>query len=92
MALAALGDPFPFATATVYRISITGIKKGLSWTLSRKKVQKFESRWKEYDTGQGNVYAVDVKKDNILVYVTRRHEEEVILDPRFIAVAEIREV
>jgi hypothetical protein len=90
--LLALGDVFPFESATVYRISITGVAKGLSWTLSGKKARKFEERWNEFEIGRGKVFAVDVQRDNVLVYLSSRQEEEVILDPHFIESAEIREV
>ncbi len=90
--LAALGDSFPFESATVYRISITGIPRGLSWTLSRKKTRKFEERWNEFEIGRGKVFAVDVQRGNVLVYLSHRMEEEVVLDPAFIATAKIREL
>jgi hypothetical protein len=90
--LYALGDPFPLQLATVYRISITGIEKGLSWTLSRKKIQSFEDRWQEQGIGRGKVYALDITRKNILVYLKGRQEEEVILDTEFIKTAKIREL
>jgi hypothetical protein len=90
--LYAQGDPFPLQSATVYRISITGIEKGLSWTLSRKKIQSFEDRWQEQGIGKGKVYALDVTRKNILVYLKGRQEEEVILDTEFIKTAKIREL
>lgn len=90
--LSAHGDTFPLESANVYRISITGIAKGLSWTLSRKKTQKFEERWNEFEGGRGKIFSVAIKKEHVLVYLTYRKEEEVILDPGFIASAEIKEV
>ncbi len=90
--LSTLGDRFPLESATVYRISITGVAKGLSWTLSRKKAQKFEERWNEFEEGRGKVFAVDIQRSHVLVYLTHRKEEEVILDPLFIESANIREV
>jgi len=89
--LLGLGDAFPFESATVYRISITGIAKGLSWTLSRNKTRKFEDRWNEFEIGRGKVFAVDMRRENVLIYLTSRNEEEVILDPLFIESAFIRE-
>jgi hypothetical protein len=90
--LLALGDPIPFTTATVYRISITGVARGLSWTLSREKTKKFEERWNEFELGRGKVFSVDIERNTVLVYLTARQEEEVILDPRFIESATISEL
>jgi hypothetical protein len=90
--LYALGNPFPLESATVYRISVTGIEKGLSWTLSRKKIQNFEDRWQEQGVGRGKIYRLETTRKNILVYLKDRQEEEVVLDPRFIQTATIREL
>ncbi len=87
-----LGAPIPFTSATVYRISITGVSRGLSWTLSREKTRKFEERWNEFELGRGKVFTVDVERKNVLVYLTSRQEEEVILDPQFIGSAHISEL
>ena len=90
--LYALGDRFPLESATVYRISVTGIKKGLSWTLSRKKIQGFVDRWQEQGIGSGKIYTLETTRKNILVYLKSRQEEEVILDPGFIETVTIREL
>ena len=90
--LYSLGAPFPFESVTVYRISITGIEKGLSWTLSRKKVRSFEDRWQEQGIGRGKIYALETTRQNILVYLKDRQEEEVILDPQFIKMTAILEL
>ena len=90
--LYALGDPFPFESATVYRISVTAIERGLSWTLSRKKVQGFEDRWQEQGIGRGIIYTLETTRKNVLIYLKGRQEEEVILDPQFIRTAPILEL
>jgi hypothetical protein len=90
--LYALGAPFPLESAKVYRISVTGIEKGLSWTLSRKKIQGFEDRWQEQGVGRGKIYVLEATRKNILIYLKACQEEEVILDPRFIETAPIREL
>ena len=87
--LQALGGPFPFESARVYRIAITAIEKGLSWTLSRKKIQTFEDRWEEQGIGRGKIYVTETTKKDILVYLKDRQEEEVILDPQFVRTATI---
>jgi hypothetical protein len=90
--LCALGDHFPLESATVYRISVTGIEKGLSWTLSRKKIQGFIDRWQEQGVGGAKIYTLETTRKNILVYLKARQEEEVILDPRFMETATIKEL
>ena len=90
--LYALGDPFPLESATVYRISVPGIDRGLSWTLSRKKVQSFEDRWQEQGIGRGAIYTLETTRKNILIYLKGSQEEEVVLDPEFIRTASIREI
>jgi hypothetical protein len=90
--LYSLGAPFPFESATVYRISITGIEKGLSWTLSRKKIRSFEERWQEQGIGRGTIYALETTRKNVLIYLKDRQEEEVILDPQFIKMTAILEL
>jgi hypothetical protein len=87
-----LGDPFPLESATVYRISVTGIERGLSWTLSRKIVRSFEDRWQEQGIGRGKIYTLETTRKNILIYLKGRQEEEVILDPQFIRTAPIVEL
>jgi hypothetical protein len=87
-----LGDPVTFQAGTVYRISVTGTEKSLSWTLSREKIKKFEDRWHEQKAGNGIIHAVDIQRENILVYLTDRDEDEVILDPNFLQTAKIRKL
>lgn len=90
--LYALGSPFPFESARVYRIAVTAIQKGLSWTLSRKKVQAFEDRGEEQGIGRGKIYVTETARKNVLVYLKDRKEEEVILDPQFVRTASILEL
>lgn len=87
-----LGTPITFTAVTVYRISITGGEKSLSWTLSRESVKGFEQRWHEQKIGNGRIYTIDVTRENILVYLTDRQEEEVILNPRCMPAAKVREL
>jgi hypothetical protein len=90
--LFALGTPIPFTTATVYRISITGGEKSLSWTCNREIIKGFEQRWYEQKIGNGRIYTMDVKKENILIYLTDRNEDEVILNPQCLPGAKVREL
>lgn len=90
--LYALGDPFPLESTTVYRISVTGIERGLSWTLSREIVKRFEDRWQEQGIGRAKIYTLETTAKNVLIYLKGRHEEEVILDPQFVRTAPILEL
>ncbi len=85
-----LGDPVPFESATVYRGSILGVEKGLSWTPDRQSVSNFAERWKDPSLGGGELYEIDIKKENVLVYLHHRREDEVILSPDCITTENIR--
>jgi hypothetical protein len=90
--LYALGTPMTFASVTVYRISITGGEKSLSWTLSREIVKRFEQRWYEQKIGHGKIFTMDVTREDLLVYLTDRQEEEIVLNPKCIPTAKVREL
>jgi hypothetical protein len=90
--LSGLGAPIPFSSTAVYRISVTGREKSLSWTINREIVKRFEQRWYEQKTGHGKIYTLDVTRENIMIYLTDRQEEEVILHPKIIRTAKIREL
>lgn len=85
------GDPIPFSTSTVYRGSVIGTNRCLSWSPDLERAQWFANRWKDPERGGGNIYEVDVTEEHALAYLTDRHEKEIILDPDFIANAEIRD-
>jgi hypothetical protein len=90
--LYALGSPFPFESARVYRIAVTAIQKGLSWTLSRKIIKAFEDRWQEQGVGWGKIYVTEAARKDVLVYLKDRQDEEIILDPQYIKAATILEL
>ena len=90
--LYALGDPFPLKSAIVYRISVTGIERGLSWTLSREIVKRFEDRWQEQGIGKAKIYTMETTAKNVLIYLKGGNEEEVVLDPQFVRTAPILEL
>jgi hypothetical protein len=85
-----LGIPVSFSTATVYRGSLSGFQRGLSWTPERQRAEGFAERWHDPSQGGGEVFEVDVSRGNVLVYLQHRHETEVILAPEFIGSAAIR--
>ena len=75
------GKPFPYDKVTAYRGSITGVSKGLSWTINRKEVAWILDRWADKELGGGTVFALEITKDDILVYVEEKMKQEVILLP-----------
>lgn len=85
------GDSIVFVPSTVYRGSVSGTKRSLSWTPNRKRAEKFSERWKDSALGGGEIYEVDIAKSDILIYRKIGPEDEVILTPDFIQSAEIRD-
>jgi hypothetical protein len=88
--LFALGSPVTLTAATVYSGSVAGLQRGLSWTPDRQRAEGFASRWADPTLGGGQLYEVGIGKKDILIHQKRRHEVELILDPAYIATAEIR--
>lgn len=67
--LSGLGDPVPFASASaiVYRGSLSGFQRSLSWTPDRQRAEWFADRWKDPSLGGGELSEVDVARADILV-------------------------
>lgn len=89
-ALYRLGNPVAFTSAKVFRGSVTGMKRSLSWTPERKLADRFAERWKDPSLGGGELYEVDITRENVLTYLRHRHGDEILLAPEFIKTAEIR--
>ncbi len=87
-----LGTPFPYEQVTVYRGSVTGIKRGLSWTVSRETTAWILDRWEDKELGGGTVFALDITRADILVYVEDKVKQEVILIPEVAETAKVREI
>lgn len=85
-----LGEPVTFSTATVYRGSVSGRKRSLSWTPDRQRAENFATRWQDTSLGGGELYEVDIKRDHVLIHRKLRHDKELILSPNFIEAAAIR--
>ncbi len=85
-----LGDPVTFASTTIYRGSILGFKRGLSWTPDRQRAEHFAERWKNPSLGGGELYELDITDSEVLIYFQHRSEEEILLAPTFIKTAAIR--
>lgn len=86
------GSPFPHKQITAYRGSVTGVTRGLSWTVSRKTTAWILDRWADKELGGGTVFALDITRDDILVYIEDKIKQEVILIPEVAEAAEVREI
>jgi hypothetical protein len=86
------GSPFPYQRVTVYRGSITGVTRGLSWTVSREKAAWILDRWKDKELGGGTVFALEITGEDILVYIEDNVRQEVILVPERAETAQVREI
>jgi hypothetical protein len=84
-----LGDPVTFVSTTVYRGAVMGFKRSLSWSADREKAEWYADRWQD-PVGGGEIYEVDITKRDVLIYLEKSRETEVIVDPSFIKSAEIR--
>ncbi len=90
--LYAQGSPFPHAKVTAYRGSVTGIPRGLSWTVSKKEAAWILDRWQDKDLGGGTVYALEITREDILVYTEDKIRQEVILIPEVAETAAVCEI
>ncbi len=86
------GSPFPYDKVTAYRGSVTGISKGLSWTVSREKAAWILDRWEDKELGGGTVFALEITRADILVYIEDKMKQEVILRPEVAETAQVREI
>ncbi len=82
------GSPFPEKRVTAYRGSVTGVPRGLSYTISRKTAAWILDRWEDKELGGGTVFALDITRDDILVYLEDDIKQEVILIPEVAEAAE----
>ncbi|MDK9709137.1 MAG: hypothetical protein OEL83_19005 [Desulforhopalus sp.] len=79
--LYAEGKPFPFQSTTAYRGSMTGNPLGLSWSVSREDVDWFLERWQDKSLGGGTIFAMEITKEDILLYKEDEKRQEVLLRP-----------
>jgi hypothetical protein len=86
------GSPFPYDRVTGYRGSMTGISRGLSWTVSRENAAWILDRWENKELGGGTVFALEITRKDILVYIEDKVRQEVILLPERAETAEVREI
>ena len=86
------GSAFPYESVTAYRGSVTGNRRGLSWTVSREQAAWFLERWEDKELGGGTVFALEITKADILVYVEDKKKQEVILLPTVAETAKVRAI
>lgn len=79
--LAACGPDIPEGILSCFRGSVTGVAKGLSWTVDTSEVQWILNRWADKDEGGGTVFAAQIPREAILVYIEEGRKKEVIIDP-----------
>jgi len=87
-----LGAPFPGDSVTAFRGSVTGQPKGFSWTTNRQKIDWFTERWRDKSLGGGTIFSTLIRREDILIYLNEKEQEEFIVSPRFLETAEISEV
>lgn len=68
---------------TVYRGQPPGAPIGCAWSLDRKVADKFaRGAWARVPVAEGEIIKLEIPRNQILAYLTSRHEEEIIIDPR----------
>lgn len=72
-------------TFTIYR---GGSKDGISWTLNKDIAKKFNNR--VYPEENRQLWKAEATKEEVLAYFTGRSEEEIVIDPYWIDVEEIK--
>jgi len=87
-----LGSPFPEDSILAFRGSVAGLIKGFSWTVNRQKIDWFTERWRDKSLGGGTIYSTLIHREDILIYLNKKEQEEFIVSPRFLETAEISEV
>lgn len=75
------GQPFPHSTVTGYRGSVTGVPRGFSWTVSKEKAAWVLDQWQDKELGGGTVFALEISRKDILVYIEDDKRQEVVLIP-----------
>lgn len=86
------GKPFPSTATTAYRGSMTGNPKGLCWTVSREEAGWFLERWRDKSLGGGTVFALEIARQDILLYREEGLRREVLLKPEVAETAAVREI
>lgn len=85
-----LGEPLTMNKATLYRGSVTGFTRSISWTPDRKRAESFASRWNDPSLGGGELFEVETDRSVMLILRKLRHDIEILVEPSFIETADIQ--
>lgn len=69
---------------TIYRGCAIEDTQGLSWTLDRERAEWFAERNHNLSDQDTEVKVATVQKSDVIAYITRRNEEEIIVNPKSI--------
>ena len=84
------GEEIQFKSTTLYRGSVIGTNRSLSWSPDRERALLFAERCKDPNLGGGETFCVDVTNSEVLVYLTDKADHEIIVNPEFIEQADIK--
>ena len=84
------GEEIVFQSATLYRGSVIGTSRSLSWSPDRERAVAFARRCEDPNLGGGETFSVEVSNSDLLVYLTDKGDEEIIVSPEFIEHADIK--
>ena len=84
------GEEIVFQSATLYRGSVIGTSRSLSWSPDRERAIACARRCEDPNLGGGETFSVEVSNSDLLVYLTDKGDEEIIVSPEFIEHAEIK--
>jgi len=84
-----LGLSFPKTTVSAFRGSVAGVVKGFSWTVNQKTVDWFKERWHDKELGGGTIFTTHISREDILIYLNDKEQEEIIVSPQFLETADI---
>ncbi|MBW1635381.1 MAG: hypothetical protein JRJ68_03800 [Deltaproteobacteria bacterium] len=87
-----LGSPFPEEPVLAFRGSVTGLAKGFCWTVNQQKIDWFTERWRDKSLGGGTIFSTHICRQDVLIYLNDKEQEEIIISPQFLETAEIREI
>lgn len=84
------GEPISFTRATVYRGSVSGFTQSLLWTPEKSTAERMAARWQDPALCGGEMYQVDIAREDVLVFLKLRRGDELILTPECLSSAQIR--
>lgn len=76
-----LGKPLPKSPVKAFRGSVTGVVKGLCYTIDPEDTAWVLERWADPNFGGGTVFELEIQDTDILIYKEEGRRKEVILHP-----------